>query len=344
LELQFIENIRKLLDGSKVQPSADQIKKSIGDDCAEIIPSPDSNILITTDTLCENIHFRLSYFSPLHLGRKLASVNLSDIAAMGGIPRWAVLNVEIPPRLSDSSDPFWHFFLLGLNQQLMNHGAVLIGGDTVSASDNFLSLTLTIIGEVKRGSAVYRSGATPGDLIYCSGFTGQAACGLELLENPALSLPIPRPVKRLLKKKHLLPEPRVALGRALSDAGVNSMIDISDGIASDLSHIAEESGLKARVFENLLPVSRPVRTFCRSLGRRRGHISRDPAVDLVLTGGEDFELLWTVSPEKSIPALKAACRVIGRRPFLIGRMEKGKGCFLDTGAGQLDISFRGYEH
>ncbi len=344
MELEFIRHIRELTGGIQAGSRPGHLKKSIGDDCAEVIPAPGRNLLITTDTICEDIHFKLSYFSPFQLGRKLASVNLSDIAAMGGDPKWAVLSAEVPEKLADASSPFWNAFFQGLTGRLSRFGAVLAGGDTVSASSRYLSLTLTLVGEVERGRAVYRSGARQGDLIYCSGYTGEAACGLEILKNPFLSRLVPGPVRKRLTRRHLDPRPRVALGSALSGAGVNSLIDISDGIASDLAHIGEESNLKGVVFQKFLPVSRAVSIFCRAAGKKTGKALPRASFEYVLSGGEDFELLWTVSPDKRRAAEKAALEATGVRPFLLGRMEKGRGCFLDTGKKRFDISFKGYEH
>jgi len=344
VELELIKKIKKLADTQKKDSCRKQVVRSIGDDCAVVIPGDDKELLITTDTLCEQVHFKLSYFPPFRLGSKLASVNLSDIAAMGGRPKWALLNLEVPPGLANAKAPFWTAFFKGLNQRLSRFGAVLVGGDTVSAPQDRLSLTLTLIGEVERGKAVYRSGASSGDLIYCSGYTGEAACGLRLLEDLPSPCPLPRQVRKRLLLKHLDPEPRNRLGTALREAGINSLIDVSDGIASDLAHICEESRLMAVVNQRMLPVSRALKTFCKACEKRKGKILHTALAEYVLFGGEDFELIWTVSPERSQIAEQAALSVMGFKPFLIGRMEKGSGCFLDTGRNLIDISFKGYEH
>jgi len=344
LELELIKQIRRKALALAPCHSLTRPPKGIGDDCAVVIPNPGNDLLITTDTICEGIHFRLSYFSPLFLGRKLASVNLSDIAAMGGQPRWALLNMEVPPDLDKADSSFWQVFFKGLCQRLCQFGAILIGGDTVSAPSDRLSLSLSLIGEIKTGMACYRSGAKPGDLIYCSGYTGEAACGLTLLENPELMRFIPGPVRKRLCLKHLDPLPRISLGTALSKVGVNSLIDTSDGIASDLAHIAEESGLRAIVFQDILPVSRAVRAFCRAYCMKKGDFLQNLPLEYVLFGGEDFELIWTISPKLAKIAEQVATEVLGIKPFLLGRMEKGKGCYLDTGLKRIDISFKGYEH
>ncbi len=344
MELELIRKIKELAAHPAGEISSNQVCKTIGDDCAELVPSPGKNLLVTTDTLCENVHFRLSYFRPLQLGKKLASVNLSDIAAMGGRPMWAVFNAEVPGKLADASLPFWKEFLSGLTGQLSSFNAVLVGGDTVKSPSDYLSLTLTLIGEVDSKGAVYRSGAREGDLIYCSGCTGEAACGLDILRDPDMAARLPGPVKKKLAGRHLDPHPRIALGKALAAIGINSLIDTSDGIASDLAHIAEESGLKAVVFQKLMPVSRALKVFCRTAGYSEGRELSGCLMKYVLFGGEDFELIWTVSAENSRASEKAAAQVLGSVPYRIGHMERGHGCFLDTGARRVDISFMGYEH
>ncbi len=344
MELELIRQIRDraaVLSGSR---HLSAIRKSIGDDCAEVIPSEDMDILATTDTMCEGIHFGLSYFSPFQLGRKLASVNLSDIAAMGGIPRWALLNAEVPKKLGNADDPFWQAFLQGLTSRLAEFNALLIGGDTVAAPSSRLAFTLTVIGEIEKGGAVYRSGAKNGDLVYCSGYTGESACGMELLAGPGLAHLIPRPACRKLMHKHLDPEPRIMLGRALAAAGISSLIDLSDGIASDLANVCKESKLAAVIDASILPVSRLVRLFCHNTRKKRGEFLPRATWEYVLCGGEDFELLWTVSEKRCLDAEEAAIKVLGHRPAMIGRMQEGSGCYIDTGHGLVDISFRGYEH
>ncbi|RPI54708.1 MAG: thiamine-phosphate kinase, partial [Deltaproteobacteria bacterium] len=194
---------------------------SIGDDCAVVVPSPDRHLIITTDTLVEPIHFDLDYFDPWYLGRKTAAVNLSDIGAMGGNPRWALLNLAVRPGMTDR---FWDSFSKGLISRLSEYGVSLVGGDTVSTPDR-LSLSLTLIGEVKKGEWLSRSHAQPDDLIYCSGNLGEAAAGLGLLRkykekrNPFKGRKgahwISRAVLKHLVNRHLDPEPRVRLGQAL---------------------------------------------------------------------------------------------------------------------------------
>jgi len=334
LELQLIEKIKQITEALVSSKKWQGLKKGIGDDCAELSPSPGHNILITTDTMEEGVHFSLSYFDPYLLGRRLAAVNLSDIAAMGGIPRAALLNIEVPRYLKDPESTFWKRFAMGLVGRLWQFGAVLVGGDTVASPCNRLGLTLTLTGEVERGKALYRNGATVGDLIYCSGYLGESAGGLLLLKKRRSTLPFA--IKKRLVRKHLDPEPRISLGRLLKEVGASSAIDVSDGIATDIAHIATKSGVMAEIEEKLFPISRALKRACRETGAS--------PTELALSGGEDFELVWTISPEKAPGAERRLSNVLGHPPFLIGRIKRGKGVWLKSERQAREITFTGYEH
>ena len=313
----------------------------IGDDCAVIVHGGGSLLAVTTDTLVESVHFDLEYFDPWHLGRKTAGVNLSDMAAMGARPRWAFLNIASRRRLPPG---FWDEFTDGLLSRLSQFGAVLAGGDTVSSPDG-ISLTLTLIGELIPDKWMGRAGARAGDIIYCSGYLGDAASGLQCLKafrrrggrGRSLLLPQKRPAIRRLVDRHLDPEPRVALGRALAESGlVSAAIDLSDGAATDLAHICKSSGVGAEVEASLLPISRAARSVCRLYGLS--------PLWLAVSGGEDFELLWTVPPENEALMIETAARVLGHRPFRIGRLIDAQGVCLKAGGRVADIAFSGYEH
>jgi thiamine-monophosphate kinase len=340
MERDLIAKIQRLAEAAIKDSS---VLVSIGDDCAVLAPSPDHHLIITTDTLVESIHFDLDYFDPWHLGRKTAAVNLSDAAAMGGDPRWAFLNLVVRPGMTDR---FWDSFSKGLLSRLSEYGVSLVGGDTVSAPDR-LSLSLTLIGEVKKGKWLSRSRAQPDDLIYCSGNLGESAAGLELLrkykekrspfKNRKGVHGISRAILKRLTSKHLDPEPRVTLGQALAASGmVQTAIDVSDGIATDLAHICKNSRVGAEAWAREMPVS-------RSLKKTSGILGRSP-LNLALTGGEDFELLWTVSKKNESEVQKIASKILGYRPFRIGKIVQGDGVILKTSQGAKDITYQGYEH
>jgi thiamine-monophosphate kinase len=340
MERDLIAKIQRLA-GTTIKDFS--VLVSIGDDCAVVAPSPDRHLIITTDTLVESIHFDLDYFDPWHLGRKTAAVNLSDVGAMGGSPRWALLNLSVRSGLTDR---FWDNFFKGLISRLSEYGVSLVGGDTVSAPER-ISLSLTLIGEVKRGKWLSRSYAQPDDLIYCSGNLGEAAVGLVLLRkyiekrNPLKGRRgahvISRAVLKHLVNRHLDPEPRVRLGQALAESGmVKTAIDVSDGIATDLAHICKNSRVGAEVWAREMPVSRALKRTSLILG-----IS---SLNIALTGGEDFELLWTVSEEMESEVLKVAVKILGYKPFRIGKIVQGDRVNLKTSQGTKDITYQGYEH
>lgn len=332
-ELHLIERIAK--QAAALADSA--ILVGIGDDCAVIRPFEGKNLLVTTDTMVENVHFDLAYFDPFSLGRKTVAVNLSDIAACGGIPRWAFLNLAVRPRLTDD---FLDMFLTGLFSELKAYGVHLAGGDTIHSA-NELSITLTLLGESRSGMHLTRGGARPGDLVYCSGTLGDAACGLNWLirQKSQKNRNIPKKLRFAVKKaikRHLIPTPRLALGNALAEKGlVTACIDSSDGLATDMAHICNQSQVMAEIDAKAVPISRSSRSICRVLGLS--------ALNLALIGGEDFELIWTTSPQKEMEMLRTAVTILGHAPFRIGRICEGKGVWLLNHERQ-EISYHGFKH
>ena len=320
---------------------------SIGDDCAVLKPSTDTQLVVTTDTLEEGVHFNFEYFSPYDLGIKAAAVNLSDIAAMGARPKWAFLNLSLKPKCMN--EKWVKAFIKGLSTMLTSNDTVIAGGDTV-ASSSAASITLTVIGEIEPHRALLRSGASPGDIIYCSGFTGESGAGLSILSNPGSSPGMGRIAKKRLVKRHLHPIPRLSTGRILSEKSLaSSATDISDGIATDLANICSMSGVSAVLHAPALPFSRALKTFCRKIdtktARKYAGLSHLPLhLSFILSAGEDFELLWTTPPETEKECVKTISRNLGRRPFRIGEIRDGKGAFLDYRGMEIDITYGGYEH
>ncbi len=317
--------------------------EGIGDDCAVLPPlSGRAGLAVTTDTMVEGVHFSMDYFTPWFLGRKLAAVNLSDMAAQGAFPMWAFLNLALPDKWRRDMETFVRPFAAGLCSVLGRYGAVLAGGDTVAAP-NAIMVSLTLMGQVSETGWMKRSGACPGDMIYCSGPLGEAAAGLLLLEwsrwRTVRKLGISRHVTRCLTRRHLDPVPRVGLGRLLVSQGLASAgMDISDAIATDLAHMCQASGTGAVIDAWRVPLSRALRVACRKWGELG-----DP-MDLALFGGEDFELLWTVPPEKDRSMVQQVTALTGRPPFLLGRIVDGSGVWLATEGGRTEITFQGYEH
>lgn len=279
-EFEFIKNLKK-------KYSLDLV----GDDCA-VLPKDDINdLLVTTDLLVEDIDFRLDWTTPEMLGRKCLAVSLSDIAAMGGTPEWGLVSVGIPSALWDAK--FLDRFYDGWHEVAGRHNVRLAGGD-LSRTPNKLVIDSTVGGSVPKGASTLRSGATAGDSVYVTGPLGGAAAGLRLLNDGARFDPTASDARSQLLTKQLLPEARVKLGKRLRESGaVTAMIDISDGLSSDLMHVCRASEVGAVINANDLPFEAEVMNLAGSV---------DAMLDLVLNGGEDFELLFT-APEEKISSL-----------------------------------------
>lgn len=282
----------------------------VGDDCAVLPKDLVSNLLITTDALVEDVDFRLDWTTPELVGHKALAVSLSDVAAMGGNPEWALLSIAVPEVLWNTK--FLDQFYDGWHELARKHEVKLVGGD-ISRSPSKLFIDSTVGGSVARDKAVMRSGARPGDSIYVTGPLGAAAAGLRLLnENVRLSIGESDDRYSILMKQ-LRPEPHVEAGKQIGALGIaSSMIDLSDGVSSDLAHICRASGVGAVINANDIP-------FDSGLIEIAGSING--MLNLALHGGEDFELLFTVPPEKIfMPELEDFFR-IGEVTANIGAIE-----------------------
>lgn len=300
----------------------------IGDDSAVFRPKKDTNILLTTDLLIEHIHFDLRYISFRQLGYKALAVNISDIAAMGGIPRYLVVSLAIPGELDiNDIDEFYK----GIGTLAKRFGIKLAGGDT-SASKKGIFISITLLGDVEPGIAIARSGARVGDSIIVTGSLGDSSAGLEILKKGEKT----EKGYNYLKKRHLMPIPRVDEGRVLATNKLaTSMIDISDGLLSDISHILDESGVGAELFLDKMPISASLRRYVARIGAS--------PLRYALSGGEDYELLFTAS--------KTSTQKVVNSPLLsktgvsvIGRITKDKGI---RWAGDYKIeeeALKGYDH
>lgn len=279
--------------------SRDDVIAGIGDDCAILSVPAGKQLVVTTDTMVRGIHF-LPDANPADVAHKLVAVNISDIAAMGGEPAWASLALTLP----DYDHAWLAAFSDCLHRQLHRYGVSLIGGDTTKGD---MTLTLTLQGFVKHGQALRRQGAQAGDLIFCSGTIGDANAGLKLLidadnrtvpdaekhaQATSAETALTDSERAFLIARHQRPTARVATGKAL--AGIaNSCIDLSDGLASDLQHILKASSrvggvrLSANIELTALPLSNALQTY----------VSKALWPQYALAGGDDYELLFTVSPE-----------------------------------------------
>lgn len=259
----------------------------IGDDCAVLPMDHTTDWLITADMLVESVDFRLDWTRPSFIGHKALAVSLSDIAAMGGVPKYALLSLAIPEKLWDVSflDAFyegWHHLARELNVEL-------VGGDISRTPSRFV-IDSTVVGEVPKGKAVLRSGAKPGDSIYITAPLGAAAAGLEILKSGRRPGAANQDDVNELVLAQLRPDPRTITGIQIrSNLEPSAMIDISDGLSSDLHHICSASGVGAVIYTDKIPIHPAIdRTFS----------SESSKLDLALHGGEDLELIFTVDENK----------------------------------------------
>jgi thiamine-monophosphate kinase len=300
--------------------------RKVGDDCAVLPKDAATDIVITADMLVEDIDFRVDWTAPELLGHKALAVSLSDIAAMGAEPKWAMISLAVPRKTWSSSfvDEFYRgWFRLAEQFQIE-----LVGGDT-SRTGAGIVIDSVVGGEVRRGTAIRRSGATAGNGVFVSGCLGGAAGGLRLLEGGSRSS-TENNQERALIDRQLAPFPRVALGTRLNaGSGVTAMIDLSDGISSDLGHICKASGVGAMIDASLLPVDENL----EMLG-----VGPDEILQMALNGGEDFELLFTVDEKKLTGADLAGCTRIGSVTASIGRIE------LISGGETTVLPAGGYRH
>lgn len=257
----------------------------IGDDCAVLPKDAETDMVVTADLLVEGIDFRLDWTTPEYLGHKALAVSLSDIAAMGARPDWAMLSIGVPPGLW--GDHFLDMFYTGWNELAAEHGVELVGGDISRVPDQ-LVIDSIVAGSLPHGQAIQRSTARPGDGIFVSGPLGRAAAGLILLKE-GVRINSADDVEMPLILRQLRPEPRIAIGEYLrANRIATAMIDISDGLSSDLTHLINSSGVGARVIADSIPVTdgkEPSRPLTEAL-------------ENALHGGEDFELLFTADPKR----------------------------------------------
>jgi thiamine-monophosphate kinase len=282
-----------------------------------------ATLLLTTDTLLEGVHFRRSTATLRDIGAKAIAVNVSDIAAMGGEPRYALLALALPPTLEVAAVDELFAGVLDMTQQ---HGVTLVGGDTCAGPYGVV-LTVTLVGRVD-GAPLRRSGAGPGDAILVTGTLGAAAAGLAVLERSPGALPAPH--VEAVVRAHRLPTPRVAESRLIRASGwATAMIDLSDGLATDLGHIATESRVGARIDVDALPVSEATRGVAGALGV-------DP-LRWALSGGEDYELLFTAAPDHAADLARRVTEATGTPVHRIGEVRS-----RDEGIQFIDRTGRPY--
>lgn len=308
--------------------------RGVGDDAAVMHYESSNDVLVTTDLLLENVHFDLTYVPLKHLGYKSAVVNFSDIYAMNGTPKQITVSLGISRRFTVE-----HIEELyaGIRLACEVYGVDLVGGDT-SASNQGLVISITCLGEAPRDKIVYRDGARPTDLICVSGDLGAAYMGLQLLEREKVASAGRKDFvpdfagKEYLVERQLKPEARRDVIKELAEAGVKptSMMDVSDGLSSELIHITSQSGVGCRVYEDRIPIDYQTAVMAEELNMN--------LVTAALNGGEDYELLFTVplTDREKVEKLKDV-RLIG---YIT---EKDLGCAMVTRDGnEIPLKAQGW--
>jgi thiamine-monophosphate kinase len=292
--------------------------RGIGDDCAVLRIPRNHDTLVTTDFTLEEVHFRRPWHPPEIVGRRCLTRGLSDIAAMGGEPVALFLSLAIPKQLPQS----WvDRFMRGFLDLAREFHVPLAGGDTAQSPAGVLA-DVIVLGSVPRGRAILRSTARAGDRIYVTGDLGGAAAALDALRKA------PHKVAARDYTRHFYPVLRIAIGRFLREKKLaSSMIDLSDGLSTDLAHICDESGVGARIDENLIPYA--------SVGR----LARKVSPEAALHGGEDYELLFTAPKSARIPS-----RILGVRTTLIGQITRNRSITLVKDGVRCKLEPRGWEH
>ena len=296
---------------------ADGVSVGVGDDGAVLTPSAGKNLVAVVDTLIEGRHF-LSSMSPADIGWRAVAVNLSDIAAMGAVPRWMTLAVT----LGDPDEHWLESFAQGLYDAATASGVSLVGGDTTQGEPAVV--TVQVLGEVEHDAELTRSGAQPGDGVFVSGNPGDAAAGLALLMADTAA-------SGALVERFCRPQPRLQLGRELSRFAT-ACIDVSDGLAGDLQKLITASGVGAEVVLESLPVSDALTDF-----------AGDDAREFALQGGDDYELCFS-APEVETDAVLAAAARCGTPVTRIGTVTAGNDLQFRRDGETVTVDTAGYTH
>lgn len=324
-EFALIERIAEI-----VEEADERVILTIGDDTAVVKPAERDYSLLTTDLLVEDVHFTLNTINPWNLGYKSIAVNLSDIAAMGGLPDYAVISLALSP---DTAVGMVEDLYRGMAEISRKYGLRIVGGD-VTKSDKLI-INVALVGEVEEENLSRRSDAKVEDLIMVTGELGASAAGLRLALKPDLKSKVRE--ANVLEKAHYLPEPQIKAGRILARLGINAMEDISDGLASEIKHISEASSVGARLYYSKIPVAKGV--------DRVAELTDDRAINIALSGGEDYELVFT-APAALKPDIEAELSSINVKVSVVGEiLDLSHGITIVDWSGiekQLEIA--GYTH
>jgi thiamine-monophosphate kinase len=313
-EFELLARLRQ-----RLPPAAPPVLVGMGDDAAVTVPK--GATATSVDAIVEGVHFRRQDAPLDRIGRKGLAAALSDLAAMGAEPGEAYVILGVPEDLDEDQ---CIELLGGIEDLALKTGTTLAGGDVTRSP--VLSLAFTVVGHAEDpGRLVTRGGARPRDRLLLTGEIGGAAAGLLMLERPSLSDAIPPTLAQGLRKRLLVPDPRLDAGRALAESGARAMIDLSDGLGADAGHIASESGVLLRIDASRLPISAGVAEVAAATGE-------DP-VELACGGGEDYELLACIPPER-LEEAASAVTATGARSTTVGDVERGSGVEISLPGGR----------
>ncbi len=337
-EFGLINLIKNIID---IQTDSSNLKSDllmgISDDAAVFIPTPGKVQIFTTDAMVEGVHFDLTYSSMKHLGWKAMASNISDIAAMGGEPRYAMITLCLPQKISVE---MVEEFYTGAVFACKKYNTLIVGGDTCAALGGMV-ISVSLIGEADQQKLVYRNGAKVGDLICVSGTLGTAHAGLKVLirekrsflENNESFTPKLELYKQALEK-YLMPKPRLDIAKLLTEkVHINSLIDISDGLASEIHHLCKNSGVGAEIWEHNIPID--------NIGRHIAEEFSENIIDYSLYGGEEYELLFTLTDDNysKLESLTSDVTILGR----IVDASKGISFIREQGERE-ELSPHGWDH
>jgi thiamine-monophosphate kinase len=339
-EFGFIDRISRIVTAHGDDPQRDgSLIKGISDDAAVFRPTPGNVQLFTTDAFVEGVHFDLTFTSLKHLGWKVIAANISDIVAMGGIPRYATVSLALPGKLSVE---MMEELYLGISSACEKYSCRVVGGDTTSSLANMM-VSVAMTGECSEQDVVYRSGAQPGDYLCVTGHLGASVAGLKILQRekkqylqsaqPTEFRPNLEPYGEALEK-HLMPKPRLDIVRLLNrGVKVHAMIDISDGLASEVHHLCASSNMGATIHEHNIPLT--------GITQRIAEEFSEQPTDYALYGGEEYELLFAIT-EEELGKLERMTNDV----TIIGRItEKSAGVEVVREGGEHEaLGFTGWDH
>lgn len=337
-EFGLINLIKNITDIQTDSPNLkSDLLMGISDDAAVFKPTADKVQIFTTDAMVEGVHFDLTYSSMQHLGWKAMASNISDIAAMGGEPRYALITLCLPQKISVE---MVEEFYTGAVFACKKYNTLIAGGDTTAASGNMV-ISVSLIGEADSQKLVYRNGAKVGDLVCVSGTLGTSHAGLKVLmrekrnflEKSESFSPNLEPYKPALEK-YLMPKPRLDIAKLLTnEVKINSLIDVSDGLASEVHHICRNSGVGAEIWEHNIPID--------NIGRNIAEEFSENIIDYALYGGEEYELLFTLTDENY-----AKLEILTSDVTILGRIvDASKGIYFILEQGEREeLTPRGWDH